>query len=344
MFLAAKQSSGFDNASLGIFLVERRIKWISKAPGKKISVTNLLQIFDITSRLLILASMVVMSLMLITVHKIQHQLGGESQDISLSIITPLAMLTAENLSMNAFNSKVIQLFTRNFLLLLWSVMGTIVVFCFLCNLRAMLLKPARDSPIDTTEGLMHRGKIPIIVTEGRKHFLAASPNEWQKKAAENALVLPDPTNITSTFETLVQRDGTHAMMINLVGIAWRLKDQEKQIPIHFSEENLYSYYLGWVLAKKSPWKNMVDNHLGLYKQVSFLFSKLKKNSITFPEFNLVLQAGLHQKQERTVLRYLKPASKQDLEKIELVNIILPLSLLATGWIISTIQFLVEKFR
>ena len=61
------------------------------------------------------------------------------------------------------------------------------------------------------------------------------------------------------------------MVMPVVGVAWRLKDQEKQIPIHFSEENLYSYYLGWVMAKKSPWKIIINNHLGLYKQVSLFF-------------------------------------------------------------------------
>ena len=244
------------------------MKWVSKAPGKKVSITNLLQIFDLTSWLLILVSMVVVSLILIAVHRIQHQIGGGQQDISISIITPLAMLTAENISAAGMESKAKQLFTRNFILLLWSVMGTIIVFCFTCNLRAILLKPARDPPIDTTEDLFLQGKTPILVTQQTKNLLTGSPNIWQRKAAENALVLPDPTNLTSTIETLIQRDGTHAMTVPVVGVAWRLKDQENKIPIHFSEENLYSYYLGWVMTKKSPWKILINKYLGLYKQAS----------------------------------------------------------------------------
>ena len=255
---------------MGIFLIEWKIKWISKAPGKKVAVTNLLQLFDLTSWLLILASLVVMSIMLIAVHNIQYQFGGENQDISISIITPLAMLTAENLFGTA-SSRNNQLFARNFLLLLWSVMGMIIVFGFSCNLRAMLLKPARDRPIDTTEDLFLQGKSPIVVMTQNKQSLQASPNEWQRKAAENALVIGDPQKIKTFLETFIQIDGTHAMEMPVVGVVWRLKDQEKQIPLHFSEENLYSYYLGWIMAKKSPWKNMINNHLGLYKQASLFF-------------------------------------------------------------------------
>ena len=168
------------------------MKWVSKAPGKKVSVTNVLQVFDLTSWFLILASMVIMSLMLIAVHNIQHQFGGDNQDISISIITPLAMLTAENLSGTAFNSRTNQLFARNFLLLLWSVMGTIIVFAFACNLRAMLLKPARDRPIDTTEDLFLQGISPVVVKTQLRQSLENSPNKWQIKAARKARVLGDP--------------------------------------------------------------------------------------------------------------------------------------------------------
>ena len=248
------------------------MKWVSKAPGKKASVTNLLQVFDLTSWLLILVSIVIMSVMLIAVNNIQHQFGGDNQDISLSIITPLAMLTSENMSGTVFNSRNNQLFARNFLLLLWSVMGMIIVFGFTCNLRAMLLKPDRDRPIDTTEDLFLQGISPIVVKTQTKQSLETSPNEWQRKAAQNALLVGDPRNVTIFIEKLVQTDGTHAMIAPPIGVVWRLKDQEKKIPLHFSEENLYSYYLGWVMAKKSPLKNIINNHLGLYKQVS-LFSE-----------------------------------------------------------------------
>ena len=258
---------------MGIFLIEWKIKWISKAPGKKVAVTNLLQLFDLTSWLLILASLVVMSIMLIAVHNIQYQFGGENQDISISIITPLAMLTAENLFGTA-SSRNNQLFARNFLLLLWSVMGMIIVFGFSCNLRAMLLKPARDRPIDTTEDLFLQGKYPIVVNTQVKKFLEASTNVWQRKAAEKPLVLGDPSKVRTFIEKYVQTDGTHAMVAPPAPVVWRLKNQEKKIPLHFSEENTYSYYLGWVMAKKSPWRELINKYLGHCKQVIFFLQNL----------------------------------------------------------------------
>ena len=252
-----------------IFSLERTEKWVSKAPGKKMLLTNILEIFDLTSWFFILASMVLMSLMLIAVHKVQHYLGGENQDISLSIITPLAMLTAENISATAKTSRSL-LLTRSFLLLLWSVMGSMIIFFFACNLRAMLLKPARDAPINMSKDLIEQGKTPIIVTTAYQYIIANSPNEWQKMTAKTALVLPNPLHIKSNLEKLVQADGTHAMTGNVYGIAWRMRDQENQIAIHFSQENLYSYYTGWIMGKKSPWKNVMNQYLGLFKQVNYI--------------------------------------------------------------------------
>ena len=81
------------------------------------------------------------------------------------------------------NSRTNQLFARNYLILLWSVMGTIIVFGFACNLRAMLLKPARDRPIDTTEELYKSGMtVHMDDSSWMENYFITSSNEWQRKA------------------------------------------------------------------------------------------------------------------------------------------------------------------
>ena len=56
-------------------LYERVTKWVSKAPGKKSSATNLLQIFDKTSWLLTLVSMMIVSFVLIAAYKLESHFG-----------------------------------------------------------------------------------------------------------------------------------------------------------------------------------------------------------------------------------------------------------------------------
>ena len=43
------------------------------------------------------------------------------------------------------------------------------------------------------------------------------------------------------------------------------KDKKKPV-FHFSKENLDSYYVGWVTRKLSPWKTLVDDHIGIIQQ------------------------------------------------------------------------------
>ena len=74
-------------------------------------------------------------------------------------------------------------FAGNGLLLVWNAMAVIITMAFLCNIRAILLKPVYDPPIDTTEDIFKQGKIPIILFEGsywRNYFLTSN-NTWEKR-------------------------------------------------------------------------------------------------------------------------------------------------------------------
>ena len=250
-------------------LLERVTKWVSKAPGKKTSATNLLNIFDKSSWFLTLCSMVLVSSVLIAAYKLEHHFGRKKPDIVLLIFTPLAMLNAEALPTDDVNQKKLRRgFTRNFILLHWSVMGMVLLFCFLCNLRAMILKPLMESPIDTSEEIILKGMTPIVVAGLWQEYLINSVNKWQRKAETMALIVPNPTFLKQNLETLVQQDGTHSLMAIPDRIAHALKNQKNSPAIHFSKENLISYYRSWMTSKLSPWKKIVDDHIGLTQQVS----------------------------------------------------------------------------
>ena len=247
------------------------MKWVSKAPSQKISATNLLKIFDKTSWILTFISMLVVSFALIAAYKLEHLSGGKKPDIVMLILRPIAMFNAEAMPVEVEEVKSRKSrgeFSRNFLFLNWSVMGMVLVLCFLCNLRAMILKPTLEQPINTSQDLVLQGKTPIIVYGLFTNYMETSPNEWHRKSREVAYVIPNPTLIKENLETVVQQDGTHSVMASPPEVAFALKDQKNPPAIHFSKENINPYYIGWVTAKQSPWKNILDDHIGITRQVS----------------------------------------------------------------------------
>ena len=54
--------------------------WVSKPPQKLPPITNILRIFDVTSWVLILASMLSVSVFLLAVSKVGTLYGGKDQD------------------------------------------------------------------------------------------------------------------------------------------------------------------------------------------------------------------------------------------------------------------------
>ena len=144
----------------------------------------------------------------------------------------------------------------------------ILVFCFQCNLRAMILKPSLENPIDTTKDIVLKGKTPIIVSGLFTNLMETSSNQWHREAREIAQVIPNPSFIKKNLETVVLQDGTHSVMASPPEIAYALNDQKNSPALHFSKENIDFYYISWVTAKQSPWKNILDDHIGLIQQAS----------------------------------------------------------------------------
>ena len=256
-------------------LLERVTKWVSKAPGKKSSAMSLTKIFDTTSWLLTFVSMVLVSAILIAANKLENYIGSRKLDFVLLIFTPLAMLNAEAMPTDdVTNKKSRRVYTRNIILLHWSVMGMVLAFCFLCNLRAMILKPSMETPVDTSQELLAKGKTPIVVAGLWQEYLLHSVNEWQRKAETVALILPNPTYIQQNLYSLVQEAETHSVLAMPEEIAHALKNKKNSPETHFSKENLGSYYSSWVTSKLSPWKKLLDSHIGLIQQVSFQLGRI----------------------------------------------------------------------
>ena len=246
---------------------ENVFKWASKTPEKTTAATNLITIFDKTSWILAFLSLVLVSCCLVAANKLELFFGGKEVDTVSLILAPFAMLNAEAMPVEKKkNSKCG--YARNLILLLWSVMGMVLVFCFLCNLRAVILKPTMENPIDTTEDLVRNGITPILNSGLQPEYMATSGNEWHRKAEQIAFIIHNPALQKEYLMNVVQQDGTHSVLSVPYLVAYFLKDQKSSTAIHFSKENIQPYYIGWVTAKQSPWKKILDNHIGLIVQVS----------------------------------------------------------------------------
>ena len=86
--------------------------------------------------------------------------------------------------------------------------------------------------------------------------------------------------IKKNLETLVLQDGTHSVMATPPVIANALKNNRNSAATHFSKENIGSYYSSWVISKLSPWKKIVNDHIGLIQQVTSL-TIIAQNTVGF---------------------------------------------------------------
>ena len=172
--------------------------WISKSPGKLSPATNLIRIFDHQSWSLIGISILSVSVALFMIHKIGQSYGVKSGlDNFLIVMFPISTLIGENLSEGFRKNKKKKEkkneksffspgFAGNGLLLVWNAMALIITMAFLCNIRAILLKPVYEPPIDTTEDIFKLGKIPIINYKSSfwwKYFQTSS-NTWERRAGK----------------------------------------------------------------------------------------------------------------------------------------------------------------
>ena len=70
----------------------------------------------------------------------------------------------------------------NLLLLTWSVMGMIIMFGIVCNLRAIYMRIDYEQPLDTAESIFRSGKTVHISSGGwYAEYLEKSDNQWHKR-------------------------------------------------------------------------------------------------------------------------------------------------------------------
>ena len=225
--------------------------WLSKPPQKLPPSTNIVRVFDSMTWLFVFVSMVTVSLMLLIASQLGIQYGVGTSDVITLLLTPFQTLNAESLptwfikkdrTTRVFSPG----FSGNFILLMWAVMGSLIALAFMSNIRAMLLKPVYEQPIETTKDIFDVGRIPII-KEGSffTQYFKTSENPWQRLAYEKrySISLKDKKEEERVTKEEVHNHGTHVILKHPEKMAYSLNHDEfykgKSVPIfHASKKSV----------------------------------------------------------------------------------------------------------
>ena len=152
-------------------------------------------------------------------------------------------------------------------------MGMMIVFAFLSMFRAVMMKPVREKPIDSTKDLVVAKKQPIL-TFGTfwPKYLQTSENEWERKVGTKGVSAKNMNEIDELLKTLIYNDGTHSVQMTAALVGNSVQSDpwygDKPSPIfQLSKEILRPYYLGWVVNKVSTWREKINRHILIIQQV-----------------------------------------------------------------------------
>ena len=207
-----------------------------------------LRIFDQTTWLMILISMIATSLMLLIASRAGLSYGVGTADTTSVFLTPFRTLNAEHLPVwfsRRGNRRFFSPgFTGNYMLLMWTVLGSLITMAFLCNIRAMLMKPVFQKPVDSTKDIFTLGKIPIYL--GRSTFwadyLKTSSNEWERLVGQTVDSFKTKEEENRVMIEKVYEAESHVFLnspvytLNFLDLEY-FKDKERPV-FHISRERL----------------------------------------------------------------------------------------------------------
>ena len=157
-------------------------------------------------------------------------------------------------------------FSANFVVLMWSLCGGILLYSLLANFRVMLLKPMLEKPVNTAKDILDRGMVPMTKDRAQFHvdLLRQSSNPIYQKLADRAIVPKDSDELLRFLEDYVLGAGTHVyLMISDNDDLYELGD------FHYSKDVLegYSPWAVWIVNKKWSLHDQLAIHILIYQQV-----------------------------------------------------------------------------
>ena len=236
------------------------MKWMSKPPQKLPPATNIVRIFDYTSWLLILISMLSVSFSLVLASRLGLQYGVGTKDMVTLLLSPFQTLNAEPLPSWFNKDKKGEIrngyrkhsfftpgFTGNYLLLMWALLGSLISMAFMCNIRAMLMKPVFQKPIDSTKDIFSGEKTTFNNYAGGfwPEYLETSTNKWERLAAETGYAFKTIKEKEEAIIKNIYEEGSHVSLENPEYIAYQSQTvawfKDKQPPIFHISRDVIRY-------------------------------------------------------------------------------------------------------
>ena len=171
--------------------------WVSRPPQPLPPIRNISLIFDIPSWILIIVSVLVVTVTLIIIVNFNN--AGLSSSVRLTDVAFISL--RDSLVLNEYlfslfvcirmlNSESFPKWFRRgparlsglITLLTWSLANMMLMFAFVSMLRAAMMRPVSEKPIDTTRDLVESGKTPMM-TFGTfwADFMKTSENYWHRQ-------------------------------------------------------------------------------------------------------------------------------------------------------------------
>ena len=180
--------------------------------------------------------MLAVSLSLVLASHLGLKYGVGTKDTVTLLLSPFQTLNAE--PMPSWFSKVERKgrrkgsrnlafftpgFTGNYLLLMWAVLGSLITMAFMCNIRAIMMKPVFKKPIDSTKDIFIGKKTTNNNYAGAfwQDYLATSTNKWERLAAETGYAFKTNKEKEVAIIKNIYEDGSHVSLENPEYIAYQ---------------------------------------------------------------------------------------------------------------------------
>ncbi|XP_023337219.1 uncharacterized protein LOC111708160 [Eurytemora carolleeae] len=245
------------------------VRWITKFPGKKSPMNNIIKVFDRYTWIGIIVSTVTASIVLLGVVNILRNLGFKQPDNISAALIPLSLMNAEPMP-DWFLVSTTRVYSGSILMLVWGLCSAVLTYAFSGNLRAMVLTPAFETPIDTAQQIVENNLMAQMgPTDLVYSILNSSSNPWQVAVLDNTIPWTDwSERIEMTQSGVVVTYGTEDYFLNSVKKDPTLSKMKSPV-FYVSKEAIRVYYAGWILQKNSKWQNFLDNHILICNQAGF---------------------------------------------------------------------------
>ncbi|XP_023342632.1 glutamate [NMDA] receptor subunit 1 [Eurytemora carolleeae] len=291
--------------------------WFSKYPGRSSPAWNIIEVFDYYGWLAILVSTIAAILVFLMVVQAAPILGFKQPDNIIVSLMPISLINAEGMpDWFLLQKEQRRVWSGSVLLMVWAIGSLFLTMAFSSNLRAILLNPTYEAPLDTSKQIVERGPIVILKESSWIFpFLKSSPFPWQVKILDNfrysnPKLEPWDQSLRNVMEGTEINFGTEDLVLHFVKKNATLAQSNKP-SFYFSKEVLNSHYTGWVIQKASKWEEKLNSHI-LHCH----------------------QAGLHEKILRSLGKLIYDQSISDTEKMRMEHVAIAFFILAVGLVLA----------